>query len=151
LCKKYGAKEYVKMKVIIEELEKGFMPERATDGSVGYDLKSRESVYIAHGTIVCVATGIKLQLPLGYEAQIRPRSGLAKKFGVTVLNSPATIDSDYRGEVSVLLINHGALDYPVAKGQCIAQMVFNKVELPIIIQDKVNETVRGEGGFGSTG
>jgi dUTP pyrophosphatase len=93
-----------------------------------------------------------MELPIGYEAQIRPRSGLSAKFGITVLNSPGTIDSDYRGEVKVILINHGKSDFTVKCGERIAQMVISQLpDVCLIKDDKLSGTDRGAGGFGSTG
>lgn len=138
------------MQAIIEELEEGFMPVKATAGSVGYDLMSRIRMTIDPGMMGVIPTGIKIQLPEGYEVQIRPRSGIAKKC-IIIPNSPGTIDSDYRGEICVLLFNLGETAYGVEYKNRIAQMVFNKVELPELMLGKIDNTERGEGGFGSTG
>jgi len=127
-------------------------PVYATDGAAGMDLRSRENVYLFSGDYVVVCTGLHLEIPKGYEAQVRPRSGLAFNQGITVLNSPGTIDSDYRGEVKVLLINHGKTTYVVKKGDRIAQLVFNKVErVELELKGELSETKRGKRGFGSTG
>ena len=116
------------------------------------DLRSRENVYLFSGDYVVVCTGLHLEIPKGYEAQVRPRSGLAFNQGITVLNSPGTIDSDYRGEVKVLLINHGKTTYVIKKGDRIAQLVFNKVErVELKIEGELADTKRGKRGFGSTG
>ena len=107
---------------------------------------------IAPGEYKLIPTGICIKIPRGYEAQVRPRSGLALKKGITVLNSPGTIDSDYRGEIGVILINHSTVDYEVKSGERIAQLVFSKHEN--IHWENVNHidsSSRGEGGFGSTG
>lgn len=123
-----------------------------TDGSVGADLVSVEDVDIAPGKFRLVKTGLQVALPRGVEMQIRPRSGLAFKHGVTVLNTPGTIDSDYRGEVGVLLVNHGETSFAVSKGDRIAQAVLNKVVLANYKEAReLPGTDRGEGGFGSTG
>lgn len=123
-----------------------------TDGSVGADLVSVEDVDIAPGKFRLVKTGLQVALPRGVEMQIRPRSGLAFKHGVTVLNTPGTIDSDYRGEVGVLLVNHGETSFTVSKGDRIAQAVLNKVVLANYKEAReLPGTDRGEGGFGSTG
>lgn len=127
-------------------------PMYQTDASVGADLTSVEDVDLRRGEFKLVKTGIAVELPRGIEMQIRPRSGLAFKHGVTVLNAPGTIDSDYRGEVGVLLINHGSDIFRVGKGDRIAQAVLNKV----VIQNyklvkELSSTDRGEDGFGSTG
>jgi len=126
----------------------------ATEGSAGIDLRSnnKEAITLAPGETKLIPTGIAIALPVGYEAQVRPRSGLALKNSVTVLNTPGTIDSDYRGEVGVILINHGKQDYVVEPGTRIAQMIvakYEKVELDFVTE--LSETERGEGGFGSTG
>ncbi len=107
---------------------------------------------LAPGQYVLVPTGLAIALPPGYEAQVRPRSGLAAKHGVTVLNSPGTIDADYRGEISVLLINHGAAPFTIRRGERIAQMVIARVaQAELVTVAALTPTVRGGGGFGSTG
>lgn len=103
------------------------------------------------GGRILVPAGFKLEIPYGCEAQIRPRSGLALKHGITVLNSPGTIDSDYRGEVGVILVNHGEQPYTIQPGSRIAQMVFARVEMTELVLGEVGESERGEGGFGHTG
>ncbi|NOT09846.1 MAG: dUTP diphosphatase [Gemmatimonadales bacterium] len=128
------------------------LPERATTGSAGFDVASAESGLLAPGERKLFATGFAVAIPLGYEIQLRPRSGLALKHGVTLPNTPATIDSDYRGELKVALINHGATAFEVTRGMRIAQIVVARVE-PAEFQS-VNflpATERGAGGFGSTG
>lgn len=130
------------------------LPSYATELSAGSDLFAaiNDPVTIKAGEAKLIPTGIAIALKMGYEAQIRPRSGLAAKHSVTVLNSPGTIDADYRGEVKVLLINHGKEDFVIERGMRIAQMVISKYEQ--ITWGEVNsldETIRGEGGFGSTG
>ena len=108
--------------------------------------------FINPGERVLIPTGFALALPSSLEAQIRPRSGLALRNGVTVLNAPGTIDSDYRGEISILLINHGSEPFVIKRGDRIAQMVIAKVAQPYLVEVKnLSETVRGEGGYGSTG
>lgn len=127
------------------------IPEYKTPNSAGVDLMSNENITLPHLVPTLVHTGIKVAIPVGYEGQVRPRSGLALKEGITVLNSPGTIDADYRGEVGVILINFG-LDYHVVKGDRIAQLVFSKVEqLEFVKATFLPETERGEGGFGHTG
>ena len=126
----------------------------ATDGSAGIDLKASnsENITIKPGATFLIPTGIAIALPVGYEAQVRPRSGLALKYSVTVLNTPGTIDSDYRGEIGVILINHGKNDFVVTTGLRIAQMVIAKYEkVEFEFTTELSETTRGEGGFGSTG
>jgi len=104
------------------------------------------------GEFKAIPTGIKISMPGGYEAQIRPRSGLAAKHGVTMVNAPGTVDSDYRGEIKVILINHGTEDFIVRRGDRIAQMVINKIETPEFeLTETLDETERGDGGFGHTG
>ena len=107
---------------------------------------------IAPGRTAMIPSGFAIALPDGYEAQIRPRSGLAAKFGVTVLNAPGTVDADYRGEVKVMLINHGQAPFAVRRGDRIAQMVVAPVSRVVLIErETLDETQRGEGGHGSTG
>lgn len=128
------------------------LPRYATSGASGMDLRASESLVIRAGEYACVGTGLYLELPEGFEAQVRPRSGLALKHGVTVLNSPGTIDSDYRGEVRVILVNHGKNDFVVEIGDRIAQMVFAAVVRAEIAEtDDLGGTDRSSGGFGSTG
>lgn len=132
------------------------VPRQQTAGAAGVDLPAAlafgEDVTIAPGGIAMVPTGIAIALPEGYEAQIRPRSGLAAKHGVTVLNSPGTVDADYRGEVKVLLINHGREPFTLRRGDRIAQMVVAPVSAVTFVEtEMLDETERGEGGHGSTG
>jgi len=128
------------------------LPTRGTPLSAGLDLHAKINITIKKGERALVPTGIRVALPFGYEAQVRPRSGLALKHGVTVLNSPGTIDADYRGEVAALLINHGEKDFDIARGDRIAQMVIAKVEMVEFDEvDELPESVRGDGGWGSTG
>jgi dUTP pyrophosphatase len=128
------------------------LPAYATAGAAGLDVRSAEDLVLRPGARALVATGIIIALPDGYEAQVRPRSGLAVKHGVTVLNAPGTIDSDYRGEIKVPLINHGAEDFAIAHGDRIAQMVITRVEQAMLEEvATLNDTARGQGGFGSTG
>lgn len=128
------------------------LPAYAHPSDAGMDLRSVADIVIAPGKRALVPTGLVMLLPPGYEAQVRPRSGLALKHGVTVLNTPGTIDSGYRGEVGVILANFGDADFQVKKGDKIAQAVIAPVTQPEIVEtDIVDETDRGEGGFGSTG
>ena len=128
------------------------LPARATAGAAGADLVSAEETTIAPGAVHAVATGIAIAIPEGYEAQVRPRSGLALKHGVTVLNAPGTIDADYRGEVKVILINHGSEPFRIARGDRIAQLVVAPVTAARFERvDVLPDTARGAGGFGSTG
>lgn len=130
------------------------LPEYETTGSSGMDLRAanKEPITIEPGQRTLIPAGFKMALPEGYEAQIRPRSGLAYKNGITMLNSPGTIDSDYRGEVKVLAVNHGESPFTVNYGERIAQMVIAPVQQAEIISvHKLPDTKRGAGGFGSTG
>lgn len=128
------------------------IPTYATAGSAGADLYSVQETVLEPGIAQLISTGVAVSIPAGYEGQIRPRSGLAAKHGITVLNAPGTVDSDYRGEIKVLLINHGQNPYRVSVGDRIAQLVISKVLTPPIEEVVSLETSqRGSGGFGSTG
>ena len=130
------------------------LPKRQTSGAAGLDLcaKIDNEMTIKIGERVLVPTGIRIALPFGFEAQVRPRSGLALKYGITMVNAPGTIDSDYRGEVSVLLINLGDSDFSVRRGDRIAQMVIARVETADFSEvTELPDSLRGENGFGSTG
>ena len=128
------------------------LPAYATAGSAGMDIVSAEDVTIAPGSRHPVATGLSVAIPQGYEIQVRPRSGLAFKHGITVPNTPGTIDSDYRGELKVLLINHGPDDFAIARGDRVAQLVLAPVVQAAWDEvDELDATERGSGGFGSTG
>jgi len=129
------------------------LPRYHTAGSSGLDLRANvEDVMILKpGDFAAVPVGIRIAIPPGFEAQVRPRSGLAAKFGVTVLNTPGTVDSDYRGEIKVILINHGKQDFEITRGMRIAQMVIMKVCMPDFCEvQELDTTQRGEGGFGHT-
>lgn len=145
----------IELKVVTLDHHNGLkLPFYATESSAGMDLMAaiKEDVVIPAGKIALIPTGICIELPLGYEAQIRPRSGLAFKEMITVLNSPGTIDADYRGEIKVILINHGDKDFVVNRAMRIAQMVIAKyTRADIKLVDHLNESDRGEKGFGSTG
>lgn len=128
------------------------LPQYATNGSAGADLYSTETFRVEKGNRCLVPTGIAINLPEGYEAQIRPRSGWAYKSGLTVLNTPGTIDSDYVGEVKVLLINHGSAPVSIRPGDRIAQLVIAPVIRATWQEvESLDETVRASGGFGSSG
>ena len=132
------------------------LPARQSEGAAGLDLAAAlapgATLVIAPGARALVPTGVALELPSGFEAQVRPRSGLALKNGVTVLNAPGTIDSDYRGEIGVILINHGAEPFEVTRGARVAQLVIARVEhVTLVRADKLSDAARGAGGFGSTG
>lgn len=129
-------------------------PKFMTEGAVGMDLYAavNEEITLKPFERKLIPTGICIELPRGYEAQIRPRSGLAINFGVTLVNTPGTIDWDYRGEIKVIMINLGNEDFKINRADRIAQIVFNKVEIPIIEEvEAIELTERGSGGFGSTG
>ena len=128
------------------------IPVFATKGAAGADIKAASDGEIKPGEYKLVKTGIKLEIPEGYEAQVRPRSGLALKYGVTLLNSPGTIDSDYRGEIGAIMINHGNQVFTYKRGDRIGQLVFAKViNCEFIQSDFLSDTDRGSGGFGHTG
>lgn len=128
------------------------IPVYATDQAAGADLSSVEKAVVPAGGRTIVKCGFAMEIPPGFEVQVRPRSGLAAKHGITVLNTPGTIDSDYRGEMMVILINHGAYHFEIEPGDRIAQMVLSPVLQPIWQEvDELGETERGEGRFGSTG
>lgn len=131
-------------------------PRQMTAGAAGVDLLAAlgvsETVTIAPGKRAVVPCGIAIALPIGYEAQVRPRSGLAAKYGVTVLNAPGTIDADYRGEIKAILINHGDADFLIRRGDRIAQMVVAPVSAVTLVEtEALDDTQRGAQGFGSTG
>ena len=130
------------------------LPSYETSGSAGLDLRANlaQSVGLFPGQRKLIPTGLFIELPEGYEAQIRPRSGLALKYGVTVLNSPGTIDADYRGEIMVNLINHGSERFIIENSMRIAQMVISKIEhVAFLSVESLDDTERGAGGHGHTG
>jgi len=130
------------------------LPEHASTGSAGVDLRAaiEDEQRVPPGERIQVPTGLILELPTGWEGQVRPRSGLALRHGVTLLNTPGTIDSDYRGEVKVILVNLGQEDFLVSRGDRIAQLVVAPVSQVVLSEkDSLASTDRGEGGFGSTG
>jgi len=128
------------------------LPAYATLGAAGMDVVSAEELDLLPGQRHAVATGLAIAVPDGYEVQVRPRSGLALNYGITVPNTPGTIDSDYRGELKVILINHGSDVFPIRRGDRVAQLVIAPVQRAGFIEvDDLDETTRGTGGFGSTG
>tara|TARA_B100000768_G_scaffold179566_1_gene197553 strand:- start:11507 stop:11938 length:432 start_codon:yes stop_codon:yes gene_type:complete len=130
------------------------LPEYETGASAGMDLRANisEAVILKPLARAIIKTGLFIELPVGFEAQVRPRSGLAAKHGLTVLNSPGTVDADYRGEIGVILVNLSNTDFKIENGERIAQLVIAKHERAVWLEvDQLNETSRGEGGFGSTG
>jgi dUTP pyrophosphatase len=147
------------VKIEIRQLPHGeglALPAYQSAHAAGLDLLAAvpdgSPLILAPGTHALVPTGLTIALPPGYEAQVRPRSGLAAKHGVTVLNAPGTVDADYRGEIGVLLINHGAKPFPIQRGERIAQMVIaSVVRAELVAATSLSATERGEGGFGSTG
>lgn len=128
------------------------LPLQQSPGASGMDVVASEGLILEPGAWAAVPTGLALEIPLGFEVQVRPRSGLALKYGITVLNAPGTIDADYRGELKVILVNHGKTPYKVKPGDRIAQLVVGEVVPAIVVEaEALGASVRGEGGFGSTG
>jgi dUTP pyrophosphatase len=133
--------------------ENALPPQKMSEHAAGYDLYSchEEDIVIKSGDVKLIPTGLAISLPVGYEAQIRPRSGLAIKHQLGVLNSPGTIDADYRGEIKIILFNFGKQDFVITSQTRIAQMIIAKHEtVDFVISEKLDETERGEGGFGHT-
>lgn len=144
----------MEIKVDVKRLTNLPMPEFKSEFAAGVDLMAAidEDILLEPGDSSIIPTGIAIGLPIGFEAQIRPRSGLAAKHGISVVNSPGTIDADYRGEIKVIIINHGKEPFKICRGERIAQMVVNQI--PKITYNEVSElgeTHRGAGGLGSTG
>ncbi len=150
-------KDITNVRISIEKMSHAAdlpLPGYSSNEAAGMDLRAALSkeVHLKPGERLLIPTGLKIELPVGYEAQIRPRSGLAYKKGITMLNSPGTIDSDYRGEIKLLAINHGQETFTISHGDRIAQMVIAPVTRANISEvKKVGKSERGEGGFGSTG
>ncbi|MCU0415037.1 MAG: dUTP diphosphatase [Ignavibacteriaceae bacterium] len=144
----------IKFKRLRKELNHIPLPSYATKGSAGLDIYAalEKPMNIAKGSIEMVPTNISVEIPKGYEIQVRPRSGIAAKHGIGILNSPGTIDSDYRGEIKIIIINLGKEDFVIQPAERIAQLVLSKVYTAKFIEsDELNNTSRGEGGFGHTG
>jgi dUTP pyrophosphatase len=140
------------IRVAIQADSPACIPEYATEWAAGMDLKANEACKLAPGERKGVATGIRLEIPPGHEGQVRPRSGLALKSGLTVANAPGTIDSDYRGEVKVILVNLGQEEVSIEMGDRIAQLIVAPVSrVEWDVTESLQPTLRGEGGFGSTG
>ena len=146
------------IKIKIKRLSKDFLdvplPSYATEGSSGMDVRSavKDKVTIPSGKVALIPTDFSVEIPTGYEIQVRPRSGLAVKHSIGVLNSPGTIDSDYRGEVKIILMNFGNEDFEITRGERIAQLVVSKVyKASLIESDELEDSQRGAGGFGHTG
>ena len=146
------------VKISVRRLNPDFndipLPGYATPGSSGLDLRAAvsENIILSPGSFELVPTNLSVEIPEGYEIEVRPRSGLAAKFGIGVLNSPGTIDSDYRGEVKIILFNFGKENFKISRGDRIAQMVLSKVYSAELIEtENLRESKRGTGGFGHTG
>ncbi|NCQ16943.1 MAG: dUTP diphosphatase [Ignavibacteria bacterium CG_4_8_14_3_um_filter_37_9] len=144
----------IKVKRLSDEFSDIPLPVYATHGSAGLDIAAavKDEIVVPQGKICLIPTNFSVEIPEGYEIQVRPRSGLAIKQGITVLNSPGTIDSDYRGEVKIILINLGEDDYKISRGERIAQLVVSKVyQAKFSEVANLNDSHRGEGGFGHSG
>ncbi|MCL2414614.1 MAG: dUTP diphosphatase [Bacteroidales bacterium] len=142
------------MKINIQNTSKNPLPAYETKASAGMDLRAdlNEDIILKPLERALIPTGLRLELPIGYEAQVRPRSGLAAKHGITVLNSPGTIDADYRGEIKIILVNLSNENFTIKHGERIAQMIIAKHEAVVFCEvSEVSKTERGEGGFGHTG
>jgi dUTP pyrophosphatase len=146
------------IKIKIKRLSEDFLdvplPHYATPGSAGMDIRAaiKEDVILKPGLVELIPTNISVEIPVGYEIQVRPRSGLAANHSIGILNSPGTIDSDYRGEVKIIIMNFGKEDFKISKGDRIAQLIVSKVYTAKIEEVKdLNSSHRGEGGFGHTG
>ena len=140
------------IKIVMHEGCADLFPAKAHNDDAAYDMRSRQDMEIVPGRSTLVPTGVYIELPPGYEAQIRPRSGLALKHDITLTNSPGTIDAGYRGEIGVIAYNAGKEPFPVKRGDRIAQMVICKLpEVELVPAENLTETGRGAGGFGSTG
>lgn len=146
------------IQIKIQHIEKKFLdiplPEYATDGSSGLDIRAaiEHDLVIEKGKVGLIPTNLRVEIPEGYEIQVRPRSGLAAKNGIGILNSPGTIDSDYRGEIKIILFNFGEENFVIKRGDRIAQMVLSKIyRAELKLTDDLNSSNRGAGGFGHTG
>jgi len=144
----------IKFKRLRKEFNHIPLPSYATKGSAGLDIYAaiEKPITLPHGAIEMIPTNISVEIPEGYEIQVRPRSGLAAKHGIGILNSPGTIDSDYRGEIKIIIINFGKEDFVIQPAERIAQLVVSKLYTAKFIEtNELNNTPRGEGGFGHTG
>jgi dUTP pyrophosphatase len=144
----------IKIKRIKKEFKDIPLPEYATEGSAGMDIRAAvsEPVIVKKGEVVIVPTNLSVEIPQGYEIQVRPRSGLAANHGIGILNSPGTIDSDYRGELKIILINFGKENFTIQKGERIAQLIISRVFRADFNEEySLNDSERGTGGFGHTG
>ncbi len=144
----------IKIKRLSEQFDDIPLPSYSTDGSAGMDVRAavEESYNISAGSVVLIPTNLSVEIPNGFEIQVRPRSGLAIKHGIGILNSPGTIDSDYRGEVKIILMNFSKEDFVINRGDRIAQLVVSKVyHADVSETENLQNSKRGEGGFGHTG
>lgn len=144
----------IKIKRLSDEFSDVPLPDYATEGSAGMDIRAavKDELIIEPGKVVLVPTNLSVEIPKGYEIQVRPRSGLAANHSIGILNSPGTIDSDYRGEVKIILMNFGNQPFAIHRGDRIAQLVVSKVYSARIVEtENLNSSKRGEGGFGHTG
>jgi len=144
----------IKIKRLSAEFEDIPIPSYATSGSAGMDIRAavKDEIIIEPSSIILVPTNLSVEIPKGYEIQVRPRSGLAANHGIGILNSPGTIDSDYRGEIQIIMINFGKEKFAIKRGDRIAQLVVSKVYTANLTQsDDLNHSQRGKGGFGHTG
>lgn len=144
----------VKFKRLSNEFDSIPLPDYVTSGSAGMDIRAalKQDLIIKPGQIELVPTNLSVEIPIGYEIQVRPRSGLAVKHGIGVLNSPGTIDSDYRGEIKIILINFSKEEFKISSGDRIAQLVLSRVYVAQVEESRdLNNSQRGEGGFGHTG
>lgn len=144
----------IKVKRLSEDFADVALPFYSTSGSAGMDIRAaiKEDVILQSGKVELIPTNISIEIPLGYEIQVRPRSGLAANHSIGILNSPGTIDSDYRGEVKIIMMNFGKEDFKISKGDRIAQLIVSKVYTAKMVEVKeLDSSKRGKGGFGSTG
>lgn len=144
----------VKIKRLSNEFNDIPLPSYSTRGSSGVDVRAsvKEDVIIPNGELRLIPTNLSVEIPEGYEIQVRPRSGLAANHGISILNSPGTIDSDYRGEIKIIVMNLGREEFKISRGDRIAQMVVSKVyKAEFLVSEDLEESIRGNGGFGHTG
>lgn len=142
----------IQVKITMMEGCSDLVPAKAHSDDAAFDLQSRSDMTVPVGKSTLVPTGVFIELPVNYEAQIRPRSGLALKKNITLTNSPGTIDAGYRGEIGVIMFNHGPEEFVIKRGDRIAQMVITRLpEVELTVCESLSETNRGSGGFGSTG
>ncbi|MCQ2379462.1 MAG: dUTP diphosphatase [Victivallaceae bacterium] len=142
----------VSIRIMMAEGCEDLFPSKAHPSDAAYDIKASVDITVPVGISTLVPTGMKMEIPFGYEAQVRPRSGLALKHGVTLTNSPGTIDAGYRGEVGLIVINHGQEPFEIRRGDRVAQMVIAKLaECELVAANELGDSDRGYGGFGSSG